>query len=305
MKIFVTGATGFIGSAVVDELLRRGYTVSGLARSDSSAQKLTAKGVEVLRGTLTDFDVLAKGAKESDGVIHLGFTNNFNDMAGAVEQDVNAVSAMADVLVGTDKPFVNTSGTLMVAYQGRMATEDDEGDDNQLRTRSEKKILSYVDKGVRATAVRLSPTVHDATRQGIATIVSQIAIKNGVAAYIGDGTNEWPSVHRLDAAELFVEAMEKGTAGSIYNAAAEEAIPFKDIAATISQSVDIPLKSVPADEAADYAGPYFGATMQINNPTSSAKTQKELGWTPSHPGLLADMATFLSDPANVEYLKNN
>ncbi|KAK2958247.1 putative SDR family oxidoreductase [Blattamonas nauphoetae] len=290
MKVFVTGATGFIGSAVVDELLRRHHTVLGLARSDSSAKQFTDKGVEVLRGTLEDTDVLAEGAKNSDGVIHLGFTNNFGDMAGAVEIDVNAITAMCNALSGTGKPFVNTSGTLMVSYQGRPATEDDAGSDEQLRTRSEKTSLSFAEKGVRSTVVRLSPTVHDETRHGLATVATQIAIKN---------------VHQLDAAHLFVDALEKGKAGSAYNGVAESGIPFKDIAATISSSLGLPLKSLTFDDATEYAGPFLGGAFQLNNPTSSAKTQAELNWHPTHPGLLADLQAFLSNPANVEHLKNN
>ncbi|KAK2946056.1 putative SDR family oxidoreductase [Blattamonas nauphoetae] len=305
MKVFVTGATGFIGSAVVDELLRRHHTVLGLARSDSSAKQLTDKGVEVLRGTLEDTDVLAEGAKNSDGVIHLGFTNNFDDMAGAVEIDVNAVTAMCNALTGTGKPFVNTSGTLMVSYQGRPATEDDAGSDEQLRTRSEKTSLSFADKGVRSTVVRLSPTVHDETRHGLASVATQIAIKNSAATYFNGGTNEWPAIHRLDAANLFVDALEKGKAGSAYNGVAESGIPFKDIAATISSSLGLPLKSLTSDDATEYAGPFLGRGFQINNPTSSAKTQAELNWHPTHPGLLADLQAFLSNPANVEHLKNN
>ncbi|GAY71939.1 SDR family oxidoreductase [Lentilactobacillus kosonis] len=303
MKIFVTGATGFIGSAVVDELLRRNYDVVGLARSEQSAQKLTARGVEVLRGSLEDTDILAAGAKQSDGVLHLGFTNNFDDMAGAVEIDVNAIKAMADELAGTNKPFVNTSGTLMVADQGRKATEDDISDDKQLRTRSEKFSLGYADKGVRAMVVRLSPTVHDETRQGFGTIAAQIAIQNGKSAYFSGGTNAWPSVHRLDAANLFVDTLEKGKSGAVYNAAAEEAIPFKEIAETISTKLNIPLEELSADKAVDYAGLYFGPTLQINNPTSSEKTQNELGWVPTHPDLLTDMTSFLSDEKNVENFK--
>ncbi|GAY73999.1 SDR family oxidoreductase [Lentilactobacillus kosonis] len=305
MKIFVTGATGFIGSTVVDELLRRNHSVIGLARSDRSAQKLTDKGVEVLRGTLEDTEVLAEGSKNSDGVIHLGFTNNFDDMAGAVEQDVNAVNALGEALAGTNKPFVNTSGTLMVAYQGRPATEDDAGNDKELRTRSEKAALGFVAKGVRVTAVRLAPTVHDASRQGLATVAAQIAIKNGAAAYFNGGTNEWPAVHQLDAANLFVDALEAGTAGSVYNAVAESGIQFKDIATTISTTLDLPLKSLTADDAVEYAGPFLSNTLQLNNPTSSDKTQRELNWHPTHPGLLVDLKSFLSNPDNVEYLKNN
>ncbi|WP_268913629.1 SDR family oxidoreductase [Lentilactobacillus sp. SPB1-3] len=305
MKIFVTGATGFIGSAVVDELLRRNHTVIGLARSDKSAQKLADKDIEIVRGSLTDTDILTEGAKNSDGVIHLGFNNNFDDMAGAVEQDVNAVNALGNGLIGTNKPFVNTSGTLMVAYQGRPATEDDAGNDKELRSRSEKTALGFATKGVRATAVRLAPTVHDATRQGLATVASQIAIKNGAAAYFNGGTNEWPAVHRLDAAVLFVDALEKGQAGSAYNAVAETGIPFKDIATTISTTLGLPLKSLTSDDAIEYAGPFLSNTLQSNNPTSSDKTQRELNWHPTQPGLLADLQSFLSDSKNVEYLKNN
>ncbi|AEV95953.1 SDR family oxidoreductase [Pediococcus claussenii] len=302
MKIFVTGATGFIGTAVVAELLNRGHQVIGLARSDRSEEKLRNMGANVLRGSLEDLDVLAAGAKESDGVIHLAFTNNFNDFEGAVKLDVAAITAMNEALIGSNKPFVNTSGTLMAANLGHIADENTPSNDPMGRAVSTQKSLSYSNQGVRATAVRLSPTVHDETRQGFGTILSGIAALNKKAAYIGEGNNVWPSVHKLDAAKLFVDALEKGQAGSTYNAVAEEGISLKAIATKIGSLLEVPVVSLKAEDAVPYAGPFFGNALQIDNPTSSVLTKKELGWNPTHPTLLDDLSTFLSDSANVALL---
>lgn len=304
MKVFVTGATGFIGSEVVKELIRRGYDVLGLARSDSSQAKLEAVGAQVLRGSLDTPDVLAKGAAESDGVIHLAFVNDFNNYEESLKKDLTAIKAMENELVNTNKPFVNTSGTLMVEDLGRPATEKDISANPVGRAEDEILSLSYADKGVRATAVRLSPTVHDVQRQGFGTILAGMAVNSGKAAYVGDGANVWPSVHRKDAAKLFVNALENGKAGSVYNAAAEVGIPVKEIAQTIGETLNLPVKKLDQEAGKAYFG-WFIDAIQQNNPTSSELTQSELDWHPTEASLLEDMKTFLSDSKNVEALKNN
>ncbi|WP_439442683.1 SDR family oxidoreductase [Listeria aquatica] len=304
MKIFLTGATGFIGSEVVYELIHRGHQVIGLARSEKSADKLKKMGADARLGSLEDLDVLAKGAAESDGVIHLAFTNDFTDFQGAVTLDVAAVRAMGDALVHTNKPFVNTAGTLMVSNLGRMATENDKENDLTGRSLSTQTSLSYSNQGVRTMAVRLAPTVHDENRQGFGTILAGIALQNNKAAYVGDGLNVWPSVHLLDAAKLFVDVLEKGESGKTYNAVGEQAIKLKDLLTEIGNLLQVPVTSISPEDAITYGGPFFGNALQIDNPTSSELTKQELDWHPTHPTLLSDLNTFLSVPENLEHLKN-
>lgn len=303
MKVFVTGATGFIGSKVVEILLANGHQVIGLARSDRSADKLTAQGAEVLRGDLDDTATLAEGAKNSDGVIHLAFTNNFDDYEGALAKDQSAIRAIGDALVGTNKPFVYTSGTLIAFNLGRPATEDDAAPEFSRGT-SEKLALSYADKGVRATAVRLSPTVHSAQRQGFGTILAQLAAIHGEIGLANNGTNVWPSVHRDDAAALFVAALENGEAGGVYNAVAEEGITVKDIVNTIATTLNVPVKQFTDAQAKEFYG-WFADSVKIDNPTSSDKTQKTMNWHPTGNDLLSDLQAFLSVPANVKALKQS
>ncbi|GEK29381.1 SDR family oxidoreductase [Furfurilactobacillus siliginis] len=302
MKVFVTGATGFIGAKVVQILLAHGHSVVGLARSDRSAQQLADWGATAVHGTLDDTKVIAQTAEQSDGVIHLAFTNDFSDYKGALSKDQAAISAIGDALAGSNKPFVNTSGTLMVTGLGRDATEADVTSDAAGRGASELLSLSYADKNVRTSVVRLAPTVHSEARQGFGTLLAQLAAKQGKIGYVGDGANVWPSVHRDDAAELFVAALEHGQAGHVYNAVAESGIAVKDILTTIGTTMKLPIEHFTEQEAAAFFG-WFAQSITVSNPTSSAQTQAELDWHPTHTGLLADLTTFLSNPANVDRLK--
>lgn len=302
MNVFVTGGTGFIGPKVVQILLAHGHKVTGLTRSDQSANRLLDLGASVVRGSLTDLTTIATAAKNSDGVIHLAFTNDFDDYDGAVAKDEATVKAIGDALIGSNKPFVNTSGTLTASNLGHVATENDHAEIPTSRGKSEALALSYAKQAVRATTVRLSPTVHNEQRQGFGTVLSQMAIMHEKTGYLGNGDNVWPSVHRDDAAALFVAALENGKAGAIYNAVAEEGIAVKTIIATIGNILDIPVVHFDATEAPQYLG-WFADTTRLDNPTSSALTQQELDWHPTHTGLLADMTAFLSNPANVTALK--
>lgn len=302
MKIFITGGTGFIGTEVVKEAIARGHEVVGLARSDKSAALLESLGATAVHGSLDDLEVISDTAKASDGVIHLAFTNDFSDFAGAVQKDVNVITTIGEALIGSDKPFVNTSGTLTVQNLGRTATETDFPDDQTGRAQSEALALSYAKQDVRATAVRLPPTVHDVQRQGFGSIFAQMAARQGKIGYVAQGTNVWPSVHRKDAAKLFVSALEKGTAGQVYNAVAEEAITFKAIIQTIADAMNLPVNHFTDDEAATYFG-WFAATAMTDNPTSSEWTQQNMDWHPTETDLLSDMRTFLSQPDNIEQLK--
>ncbi|HBE81073.1 MAG TPA: 3-beta hydroxysteroid dehydrogenase [Firmicutes bacterium] len=287
MRIFVTGATGGIGSAVVRELIEAGHQVVGLARSDNSAAALTAAGAEVHRGSLDDLDSLHSGATAADGVIHLAFNNDFIDYASAVAADLRAVEAMGAALVGSGKPFVITSGTLMV-MPGRMATEEDPGLAGLPRVEAENAALELAKCGVRSAVVRLAPCVHDADRQGFASLLIGLARDKGVSAYIGDGSNRWPAVHRLDAAHLFRLAVESAPAGSRLHGVGEEGIRFRDIAAAIGSHLNLAVVSISREEADKHFG-WFAQVVSTDNPTSSALTQERLGWRPDGPTLIADI----------------
>lgn len=300
MKLFVTGGTGFIGSAVVKKLIEHGHEVTGLSRSTHGDQVLADLGATSLRGTLDDLTTLAEAAKQADGVLHLGYNNDFNHYDEAVAQDLAAVKAMLAALTGSNKPFVNTSGTLMVTDLGRAATEQDTAPLTG-RAVSESLARQAAQAGVRGMAVRLSPTVHDEHRQGFGTLLAGLAVQHGQAAYVGDGMTRWPSVHRLDATDLFVAALEHGEAGAVYNAAAETGITVKAIATTIGQALKLPVTAVTPADAEAYFG-WFTNGIQQDNPTSSDWTQNALNWHPTHPGLLADLATFLNNPENVAQL---
>ena len=290
MRVFVTGATGFIGTAVVSELLSAGHTVLGLARSDAGEQALKRLGAEVHRGELLDLDSLAAGARASDGVIHLAFIHDFHDYARSIEADRSAIQALARALEGTGKPFVGTSGTALLA-QGRTGVETDapptEGHVHP-RVVAEGLVLGAARRGVRASLVRLAPTVHGRGDHQFVPFLIEVARRKGVAAYIGDGSNRWPAVHRLDAARLFRLALEKGLVGSRFHGVAEEGIPMRAIAETIGQGLGVPVRGISADQAAahfDWMAMFAG----IDNPTSSALTRDALGWKPEHPGLLSDL----------------
>lgn len=291
MRVFVTGGTGFIGSLVVEELINKGHQVLGLARSDESEQKLRNAGAEVLRGTIDDADTLKQGASSVEGIIHLGFSNDFSNYDKAVAMDVAAVKAIGSAIEGSGKSFVNTGGTLGVAGLGRTATEEDKAPVNMPRGESEEVVIAIAAKGIQSSVVRLAPCVHDVERHGLASMLEQIASEKGVSAYISEGATVWPAVHRQDAAHLFCLALLNAPAGTRLNAVAEEGISMKSIAEAIARAQNIPVKSISPEEAQEHFG-FFAMSAALDNPTSSALTRKLLGWTPQQAKLLQDIDAF-------------
>jgi nucleoside-diphosphate-sugar epimerase len=297
MRVFVTGASGHIGLPVVRDLLAGGHKVVGLARSPASAEKISSAGAEVLRASLDDLDKVREASKNADGVIHLAFKHDIafsGDFAGALAADLRAVEAIGEALAGSGKPFVNTSGTMLLAHsvRGRAGTEDDEGQEGgNPRVASEKLSLAFAKRGVRTSTMRLAPTVHSSLdHHGFIPMLIAAARKNGFSAYVGDGVARWPAVHTLDAARLYRLALEAAPAGSHVHAAAEEGVPFRSIAEAIGRRLSVPAKSVPAEKAGDALGGFIGMIAQLDNPTSSARTRELLGWKPTHADLLADIA---------------
>jgi len=286
MRVFVTGATGFIGSAVVRELIDAGHQVVGLARSDKAAAALTAAGADIHRGSLEDLDSLRSGASAADGVIHLAFNHDFANFAANAATDSLAIEAIGAALEGTGKPLVATSGTLMLA-QGRLGTEDDASAQTTPR-RSEETALALAARGVRASVVRLAPSVHGPGELGFVPTLISIAREKGVAAYVGDGLNRWSAVHRLDAARLFRLALEKGAAEAVYHGVADESVPFRDIAGVIGRHLNVPAVSIPREEADAHFG-WIAFAALADNPASSSLTRERLGWQPANPSLIADL----------------
>lgn len=291
MPVFVTGASGWIGSAVTDELLANGYKVVGLARSDESADALDAKGVTVQRGSLDDPAGLAAAAAAADAVIHLAFNHDFSDYAGAGRTEHAAVAAMLDALAGSDRPFLIASG-LAGGPGGRPLTEDDaspfRGAD-AMRGGSENLALDAAERGVRSVALRFSPTVHGMGDHGFTSVLAKIAQERGVAGYLGDGSSRWAAVHRSDAARLVRLALEKAPAGSRVHAVAEAGLPSRDIAAALGAYLGVPTGSVaPADADAHFGwiGRFFGADIVASN----TRTRELLDWTPTSPTLFDDIA---------------
>jgi nucleoside-diphosphate-sugar epimerase len=294
MHVFVTGASGHLGSAVLPELLSAGHQVVGLARSDASAAAIEKLGAQVRRGDLSDLDVLQEEAAASDGVIHLAFRHDLmlsGDMTGAAEADLNALKALADGLDGSGKPLVGTSGTAMLVLggvTGRPGTEHDVFASGY-RIDAENLVAGLASRAVRSSIVRLAPTVHSRLdHYGFITAVIATARRHGYAAYVGEGANRWPAVHTLDAAHLYRLALEKATAGSRLHAAADEGVPFQQIATAIGRNLGIPVRSISPGEADDYFG-FLGTFAQMDNPASAAITRDVLGWIPVHPGLIADL----------------
>ena len=290
MRVFVTGASGHIGSAVVPELIAAGHQVTGLARSDEAAAALTAAGVAARRGDLDDLDGLRAAAAAADGVIHLAFRHDFDDYAGAAETDLRAVEAIGEALVGSDRPFVITSGTLLLALfrQGALGTEHDTLPSGP-RIDSENAAIALAERGVRSSVVRLSPLVHSTLdHHGFAHRLINIARDTGVSGYIGDGYNRWPGVHTLDAAHLYRLALENAPAGTRLHGVADEGVPFRDIADVIGRHLNLPVVSISGEQAADHFG-FLSVFASLDNPTSNALTQKELDWHPERPGLIEDL----------------
>lgn len=289
MRVFVTGATGFIGSQVVPELINAGHQVIGLTRSDAGAKSLKAAGAEPHRGALEDLDSLRSGAAKSDGVIHLAFDHNFADFAGVCEKDRLAIGALGDALAGSKRPLVITSGVGMGSTTpGALASEDhfDPSHPNP-RTASELAGVAATERGVNVSVVRL-PQVHDPYKQGLVTYMIQVARDKGVSAYVGDGANRWPAAHVSDTARLYRLAIEKAAAGSRYNAVAEEGIPYREIAESLGRGLKLPVVSKSAEEAAAHFG-WLAMFAGWDMPASSALTQQRLGWRPTGPGMISDL----------------
>jgi nucleoside-diphosphate-sugar epimerase len=318
MRVFVTGATGFIGSAVTEELMAAGHTVTALARSEETAKKLSAKGIQPILGNLDDMESLRKAAVAADGVIHLAFMHGPSQipfwkrmgvifgglptgiasrfMEVAAEADRLAIDTFGAALKGSGRPLVTTFGTMGLSHVGfraaKPATEDDEPDPLSpgfARAKTEETVEALASLGVRATMIRLAPTVHGEGDTGLVPQLIAIARKKGSFAYVGDGQNRWPAVHRRDVARLFRLALEKGVAGARYHGVAEEGIPFRSIAEIIGCQLNIPVTSISAKEAGK-AFSWFGDFAATDNPSSSDRTRKELSWEPMHPGLLEDLS---------------
>lgn len=286
MRVFVTGASGFVGSAVVSELIDAGHQVLGLARSDSAAQAVEAAGAQVHRGDLENLESLRAGAEAADGVIHLAFNHDFTDYTGAAETDRRAIDTLGGVLAGSDRPFVVTSGLAGFAL-GRTMTEDDPADPKSPRG-SEQEALAFTSRGVRVAVLRLPPSVHGEGDHGFVPRLIDIAHEKGVAAYPGDGSNRWPAVHRFDATRLFRLALESAPSGARLHAIGDEGVPVRDISSAISRHLALPVTTVPLENALDHFG-WLGAFFSLDVPASSTLTRELLDWRPTHPGLLDDL----------------
>jgi nucleoside-diphosphate-sugar epimerase len=287
MKVFVTGATGFIGTIVVQELIGAGHQVIGLTRSDAGAKSLDADGAIVHRGDLEDLESLRSGAAASDGVIHLGFIHDFSRFEEVCHVDRRAIETLGAALAGSDRLLIVTSGTAIAVTPGRLTTEEDAPNAQFPRVASEEAAAAAAARGAHVSVVRL-PQVHDPFKQGLITPLIAIAREKGVSAYVGDGLNRWPAAHRLDVAHLYNLAFEKGSAGVRYNAVAEEGVPLREIAEVIGRVLNIPVVSKSPEEAIEHFG-WLGALATHDTPASSALTQEWLGWRPTGPGLIADL----------------
>ena len=285
MRVFVTGAAGFIGSAVVDELIANGHKVLGLARSDANVARLKAAGAEVQNGSLEDLESLRRGATAADGVIHLAFNHDFSKFAANAEQDRCALEVLASVLEGTNRPLISTSGLLGVA-PGAVVTETMPA--SSASPRKSEQVLSAAARGVRAMTVRLPPNTHDGAEGGFVPLIIAAARTKGVSVYVGDGRNRWPAVHRLDAAHLYRLALEKGAAGARFHAIGDEGIAFRDIAEAIGKRLNLPVVSKTAAEAVEHFG-FLSMFAGMDAPASAALTREHLSWRPTRPGLIADL----------------
>jgi nucleoside-diphosphate-sugar epimerase len=298
MRVFVTGASGWIGSAVVPELIAAGHEVVGLARSEQSAAVLAAAGVQVESGTLDDLDTLRRVADKSDAVIHLAFKHDLlysGDFEGAAVADRQAVEAFGEALAGTDRPFLIASGTLGLT-SGQLATEEDGHGDGpaagstgpSIRRATAEFTLSLANNGVRASVVRLPPTVHGDGDNGFMSIIVRTAREKGMSAYIGDGANRWPATHRLDVGHLFLLALENAPAGSTLHAVADEGVAIRQVAGVIGRHLNVPVATISIDEAGQQFG-MLARMLALDSPASSELTRELIGWQPTHPGLIADL----------------
>jgi nucleoside-diphosphate-sugar epimerase len=289
MRVFVTGATGFIGSAIVQELIGAGHQVLGLVRSDAGAKAVAAAGAQVHRGNLEDLESLRSGAALSDGVIHTAFDHDFSNFVANCDKDRKAIETLGAALAGSDRPLIITSGTGMGnAQPGQPATEDTFNPDHpNPRKASELAGVSVAKSGVNVSVVRL-PQVHDTVKQGLITYAVNLAREKGLSAYVGDGHNRWPAVHVLDTARLYRLALEQAKPGARYHAVAEEGVPVRDIAEVIGRGLKVPVVAMSPEEAAAHFG-WLAMFVALDMPASSSLTQKRLGWHPTGPGLISDL----------------
>ncbi|MGR6469019.1 SDR family oxidoreductase [Rhizobium sp. PAMB 3182] len=286
MRVFVTGASGFVGSAVVGELIAAGHKVAGLARSEKAAKAISAMGAEVIRGDLTDLASLKHGAQNADGIIHTGFVHDFSRFKECCEIDVRAIETMGSVLAGSERLMLVTSATGILP-SGAQATEKTVAS-SAIPRMSEQTAFALQESGVRASAVRLAPSVHGVGDHGFVPLLINLARDKGAAAYVGAGDNVWPGVHRLDAARLYRLALENGTSGVAYHATAEPGVPFRKITEVIGRRLGLPVVSKSGQDAVDHFG-WFAHFAELDNPSSSEWTRQTLGWQPTGPDLLADL----------------
>jgi nucleoside-diphosphate-sugar epimerase len=288
MRIFVTGATGFIGSRLVPELIGAGHTVLGLTRSEAGAEKLRAAGAEVQYGDLENLDSLREGTAKSEGVVHLAFQHDFSQFLKVCEDDRKAIEAMGEVLLGSKRPFVVTSGTAIAAnVDGKPSTEESPKTSHNPRAASEAAVQVLTERGVNTSVVRLSQ-IHDTHKQGLVPYVTAVAKEKGVSVYLGEGGNRWPAAHVTDTARLYRLAVEKAEAGAIYHAVDEEGVSMKAIAEALGRGLKVPVKSITPEEVAAHFG-WLAMFANLDMPSSSAITRKKLGWTTSGPGMIADL----------------